>query len=148
MLGTANDKREPGWICVTCATQFAPAIAPTGSCPICVDDRQYVGWDGQQWLSPNELSASHTIRFAEEDGVTTMLLTPDFAIGQRAFLVPHDGGLVMWECLSLVTVEAVARLRADWDGRAPQRSVAQPRRHRSSRGYLFGLIAVLEIVDA
>jgi glyoxylase-like metal-dependent hydrolase (beta-lactamase superfamily II) len=106
------DSHPVGWICAACGTQFAETIAPQHSCPICFDERQYVGWDGQQWLSPDELAATHSIRFAEEDGVTTMVMTPGFAIGQRAFLVPHAGGLVMWECLSLITDEAVARLKA------------------------------------
>jgi hypothetical protein len=112
MLGTSHDKFGTGWTCATCGTQFAPEAKPPGSCPVCLDDRQYVGWAGQHWRSPGELAASHTIRFAEEAGVTTMVMTPDFAIGQRAFLVPHDGGLVMWECLSLVTDAAVDRLKA------------------------------------
>jgi glyoxylase-like metal-dependent hydrolase (beta-lactamase superfamily II) len=112
MLDTSHDKFGTGWICATCGTQFAPAIAPPCSCPICCDERQYVGWAGQQWRSPDDLAASHSIRFADEAGVTTMVMTPDFAIGQRAFLVPHDGGLMMWECLSLVTDEAVDRLKA------------------------------------
>ncbi len=112
MTGKLHDDHAVGWICAACGTQFAATIAPPHSCPICLDERQYVGWGGQQWLSPDELAAKHPIQFAEEDGITTMVLAPDFAIGQRAFLIPHGGGLVMWECLSLVTDEAVARLKA------------------------------------
>ncbi len=43
--GTADG---PGWICVTCGVE-QPA-APSGGapvrCPICEDERQYVGWKG------------------------------------------------------------------------------------------------------
>jgi hypothetical protein len=115
MLGPSHDKFGTGWICATCGTQFASAITPPDTCLICLDERQYVGWSGQQWLSPGELAAAHAIQFAEEDGVTTMVMTPSFAIGQRAFLIPHARGLVMWECLSVVTDEAVSRIKAMGD---------------------------------
>jgi glyoxylase-like metal-dependent hydrolase (beta-lactamase superfamily II) len=39
-----------------------------------------------------------------------MVMEPGFAIGQRAFAIPDAGGLVMWECLSIVTDEALERL--------------------------------------
>jgi len=37
------DKDLP--ICGTCGVQYA---AVREDCPICVDERQYVGWDGQR----------------------------------------------------------------------------------------------------
>ena len=38
-------------------------------------------------------------------------LAPDFAINQRALLLHTDAGNILWECVSLVTEEAVAALR-------------------------------------
>ena len=35
-------------ICRTCGVQYG---AERPDCPICLDERQYVGWDGQQWTS-------------------------------------------------------------------------------------------------
>ena len=35
------------YICLTCGTQHAPTAPP--SCPICQDERQYVGLGGQYW---------------------------------------------------------------------------------------------------
>src|SRR5258708_31584597 len=40
-------------ICLTCGVQYSAA---RHDCPICLDERQYVGWDGQQWTSLAELS--------------------------------------------------------------------------------------------
>ena len=42
----------PGWICVTCGVE-QPASPSSSSeppvrCPICEDERQYIGWDGQK----------------------------------------------------------------------------------------------------
>jgi len=40
---------------MTCGVQFAPSSTPPGRCDICEDERQYVGWDGQQWGTLDEL---------------------------------------------------------------------------------------------
>ena len=45
----------PTYICVTCGTQFAPSAEPPPGCPICLDERQYVGPDGQRWTTSEEL---------------------------------------------------------------------------------------------
>ena len=64
-------------ICGTCGVQYA---APRDDCPICLDERQYVGWDGQHWTTLDELRAPGTGRVAEEGagvvGVGTDPATP------------------------------------------------------------------------
>ena len=96
------------FLCVTCGTQFPPAAAPPPACPICLDERQYVGHDGQRWTSPAALAAGHRNRVEElEPGLVGIGTEPTFAIGQRALLV--DG--LLWDCVSLLddaTAEAVA----------------------------------------
>ncbi|CAH2601210.1 MBL fold metallo-hydrolase [Rhodovastum atsumiense] len=102
------------FICVTCGTQFPPADAPPDTCPICSDERQYVGPGGQRWTTPDALRATHfnAWRLLEPElfGLGTM---PAFAIGQRALLLRTPGGNVLWDCLSLLddaTMEIVAAL--------------------------------------
>ena len=36
------------YICKTCGTQFAATDQPPEGCPICQDERQYIGPNGQQ----------------------------------------------------------------------------------------------------
>lgn len=98
------------WVCETCGVQAAESRFPSDTCPICADERQYVGWSGQRWTTTEAIRHGREIAFAEEDGVTTMVLLPGFAINQRAFLIPHARGNIMWECLATVTDEAIARL--------------------------------------
>jgi len=100
------------FICETCGTQFAEAVAPPRTCPICEDDRQYVGWGGQRWTTHEALAARHTLRIEPEAGVTAIGLAPSFAIDQRALFVRTPELNVLWECLSIVTPEAVAALKA------------------------------------
>lgn len=99
-------------ICATCGTQFASAAAAPARCPICEDDRQYVGWQGQRWTTMVELASSHTLRLEDDGGVLGIGLAPGFAIDQRAMWLPTDAGNILWECVSLVTDEAVAALKA------------------------------------
>ena len=99
-------------VCTTCGTLHPPRPGTPPACAICLDERQYVGWSGQHWTDAATLASTREIRFEDCAGVTTMVLDPAFAIGQRAFLIPHAGGLVMWECLSTVTDAALARIAA------------------------------------
>ncbi len=100
------------FICRQCGTQFADREAPPAGCPICQDDRQYVRWDGQDWLTLADLQKTHTVRVADEaDGVTGFGATPAFAINQRALLLQSPAGNVLWDCISLITDEALAEVR-------------------------------------
>ena len=109
------------FICVTCGTGFAPSEAPPASCPVCEDERQYVGSGGQRWTTIGELGRGrdNVFRVLEAGpgpqgwalaGIGT---APPFAIGQRALLVRTPAGNVLWDCISLLdqtTIELVQAL--------------------------------------
>ena len=101
------------YICVTCGTQYPASAQPPARCPICEDDRQYLGWEGQRWTTLAELRQSHANTFEEvEPGVTAIRTEPGFAIGQQASLIQTPAGNVLWESISLIddaTVEQVRR---------------------------------------
>jgi hypothetical protein len=105
----------PAYICVTCGVQFIPSDQPPPSCPICEDERQYVGWRGQQWTTLEQMAAQgfqNELR-EEEPGLTSIGTVPGFAIGQRALLVQTPAGNMLWDCQSFLdqrTVEAVRAL--------------------------------------
>jgi hypothetical protein len=90
-------------ICTQCGTQFAETDGPPDSCPICVDERQYVNPRGQQWTTHARIRRSHrnTIR-AEGPGVMGIGMEPQVGIGQRALLVRGAEGNVLWDCLPLL----------------------------------------------
>ncbi|HKV88918.1 MAG TPA: MBL fold metallo-hydrolase [Candidatus Dormibacteraeota bacterium] len=103
---------EP-YICATCGVQFTPSDHPPEACPVCEDERQYVGWSGQKWTTLDELRAAHRNEVRDDLGVTGIGTEPAFAIGQRALLVRSAGGNVLWDCITLIddaTVEAVSSL--------------------------------------
>ena len=100
------------YICTTCGTQYAASERPPERCPVCVDERQYVGWNGQSWTTREALLRDHRVRVGEDAGLTALAVDPDFAIGQRALLLPTVAGNLLWECLSLMTEDAIEALQA------------------------------------
>lgn len=103
----------PHFICITCGSQFAETSDPPEHCPICEDERQYIGWGGQQWTTLAELRADHRPIFREEEpGLLGIGTGPKFAIGQRALLVQTPAGNVLWDCISLLNEESVERVQS------------------------------------
>jgi glyoxylase-like metal-dependent hydrolase (beta-lactamase superfamily II) len=103
------------YICITCGAQYAPTDKPPASCKICRDERQYVGWAGQQWTTLEEMwHADYHNRIQEiEPGLIGIGTQPQFAIGQRALLVRTGDGNLLWDPISYLdsrTVEAVHSL--------------------------------------
>ncbi|MDB4950640.1 MAG: beta-lactamase domain protein [Gemmatimonadetes bacterium] len=103
-------------LCATCGTQFAESDAPPATCPVCEDERQWVPASGQRWTTLERLRETHRGSYKrEEPGLMAIGTTPDFAIGQRAFLVRGSGGTVLWDCVPLIddaTVDIVRGLGA------------------------------------
>lgn len=95
--------------CSTCGVQYD---APRTDCPICEDERQYVGWQGQQWTTLAELRAGgHRGRVEEEGpGVFGVSAEPSVAIGQRALLVRSAAGNVLWDCVGYLDDDLVAEV--------------------------------------
>jgi hypothetical protein len=99
------------YICETCGTQHADSLQPPARCRVCEDERQYVGWQGQRWTTHEELAKRFSLRIEQDDGLLALAVAGEFAIPQRALLLPTDAGNILWECLSVVTPEAVAALK-------------------------------------
>jgi len=97
------------FICVTCGTQFPPAAEPPAACPICEDDRQYVGHGGQRWTTPAELRGTHRNELIEiEPGLTGIATVPKVAIGQQAHLIQTPAGNVLCDCISFLDEATIA----------------------------------------
>lgn len=97
------------FMCKTCGTQFAASERAPAQCAICEDERQYVGWQGQQWTTLDDLQADHhNIIKMEEPGLTGIGTQPSFAIGQRALLVQTAEGNLLWDCISLIDEPTIA----------------------------------------
>jgi len=101
----------PAFICTTCGTQHADSNEPPSGCGICQDDRQYVGLGGQHWTTQEALAETHENHVEElEPGLWSVETRPAFGIGQRAHLLRHAAGTILWDCVSLIDQETADRI--------------------------------------
>jgi glyoxylase-like metal-dependent hydrolase (beta-lactamase superfamily II) len=93
----------PEFLCKACGVQYPDSVVPPEKCIICEDERQFVPKTGQQWVTPRELASGHFNGFRKiAPGLFAISTTPQFAIGQRAFLTITPEGNVLWDCVSLL----------------------------------------------
>jgi Metallo-beta-lactamase superfamily. len=103
--------KPTNYICVTCGAQFDAYRHPPDRCPVCEDERQYAGLEGQRWTTLQDLLREHRSIFVEEEpGLLGIGMEPSFAIGQRALLVQTPAGNVLWDCIPLIDDDAVSRV--------------------------------------
>jgi len=100
-------------VCITCGTQFPPADSAPQRCPICEDERQYIGLQGQRWITLDDLRKSHrNTLYQEGEGIWGIGTEPKFGIGQRALLIQTGAGNILWDCISLIDSHTVALVQA------------------------------------
>ena len=98
---------------MTCGVQSSETEHPPNAGVICEDERQYVRWEGQRWTTLNEMQAQgYRNEFHEEEHSLTSLVTvPEFAIGQRSFLVQTPSGNLLWDCIAYLDENTVKAIR-------------------------------------
>ena len=99
-------------ICRTCGTEYGDSEEPPTSCRICTDDRQYVGWNGQQWTTLDEMRTEgfKNVVTPVRTGLYQIVTKPSFGIGQRALLVKTDSGNLLWDCVTFLDDDTVSRI--------------------------------------
>jgi hypothetical protein len=103
----------PTHICVTCGTQFPPDERPPERCPVCEDERQFIGLQGQQWITLEDLRSGHrNVFYPESPGIWGVGSEPKFAIGQHGLLIQNGSGNILWDCISLIDSDTVSRIQA------------------------------------
>ena len=103
----------PAWICATCGNQSAEAPEPPRHCPICADERQYIGPGGQRWTTLDALRAEGRRSDVRdlEPGLLGIGVQPAFGIGQRALVVATDSGQVLWDPPGFIDGAAIDAVR-------------------------------------
>ncbi|KAH8883816.1 metallo-beta-lactamase family protein [Thozetella sp. PMI_491] len=103
-------------VCNACGTQFPTTDrASLKTCFICDDPRQFTPPAGQSFSTLAELRGKHTNEFhpvPADARLTSIVSTPKLAIGQRAILVQTPAGNILWDCLTLLDDDTIARIRA------------------------------------
>ena len=100
-------------ICTTCGTEFPTGMELPALCPVCDDDRQYIGEGGQQWTSLEALSNGYSVLFKKiQEQLYDLRMIPSFAIGQRAFLILTPEGNILWDCIPLINEPVAEFIRS------------------------------------
>lgn len=100
------------WQCAGCAVEFAPAGSPPDTCPICLDERQYIPGGVQRWTTSRELEQSgRALEFSELEPGLTAIRVPGVGIGQSALLVQTRRGNLLFDVPGLITGHAVEQIR-------------------------------------
>jgi hypothetical protein len=99
---------------------FSPTVEPPKDCPICLDERQYVNPNGQQWTTLNEMRKDRrkyvNMFRRETSNVVSIWTEPKFAIGQRALLILTEHGNILWDGISFIDEETVERIKREYGG--------------------------------
>jgi hypothetical protein len=113
-LALAEDRKAKArYICVTCGIQFKETAGPPKTCPVCEDERQYVGWNGQQWTTLEDMQGKfrNTIK-QEEANLHSIHTQPQIGIGQRAFLVRTAKGTLLYDCVPHLDDDTIKAVKA------------------------------------
>lgn len=102
------------YICSTCGVQYEAAEQTPGHCRICSEERQYVNPKGQNWLTLEDMLEHGNyvnVIHPEESGLHSIHTTPDFAIGQTAYLIEGKTSNVLWDCVTYLDPATIAEIK-------------------------------------
>ena len=102
------------YICATCGVQYAATQQAPLHCRICSEERQYVNPAGQKWLTLEDLLEQGNyvnVIHPEETGLHSIHTTPDFAIGQTAYLVEGKASNVLWDCVTYLDPATITEIK-------------------------------------
>ena len=100
------------YICSTCGVQYEASETPPAHCPVCEDDRQYLGIAGQTWTTLEQVNRQYrNIIELVAPNVYAIYTTPNFAINQRAHLLLTPGGNILWDCITNLDASTISIIK-------------------------------------
>ena len=95
-------------ICLNCGIQYPFSSSPPSHCLICEDERHFVGKNGQEWTTREEILGKYENEIkCEENGLFSIYTEPRFAISQRAFFLQTSHGNILWDCISYLDQKTI-----------------------------------------
>lgn len=101
------------FVCTTCGVQYPESHLQPESCPICLEERQYVNPNGQEWTTLKEMRESGNFLnqiVKEEENLYSIKTSPAFGIAQTAYLITENGFNVLWDCITYLDAQTVEQI--------------------------------------
>ncbi|MGH3652084.1 hydrolase [Glutamicibacter sp.] len=93
--------------------EFPPGAQPTGTCPICADERQYIPGGTQRWVRTEELAAAgHQLTITSLEPGLHAIASPEIGIGQSSLLVESTAGNLLFDVPGLITEQIIDWLKS------------------------------------
>ena len=100
------------FICQTCGVQYERSIVEPKQCTICSEERQYVNPNGQTWTTLDELFSNgyHNKIECEERGLYSLNTSPEFGIGQTAYIIQGEDFNLLWDCITYIDDSTIKKI--------------------------------------
>ncbi|XDG08596.1 hypothetical protein ABKA04_008211 [Annulohypoxylon sp. FPYF3050] len=113
---TYDPKRTGSWlVCTACGTQFPTSDRQQlKTCFICDDQRQFTLPTGQAFTTLDELRSrtkNTWTPFKGDSRFISIVTEPKVGIGQRAIFIKTPKGNVLWDCITLLDDETIAKIK-------------------------------------
>jgi glyoxylase-like metal-dependent hydrolase (beta-lactamase superfamily II) len=101
------------WLCTACGNEYTASAQPPAFCPICRDERQFLGPQGQHWTTMEKLLwQRYAVEWRDlEPGLIGLAIEPRFAITQRALFITRPDGGVLYDCVPLIDDGTAAKVK-------------------------------------
>ncbi|WP_280161061.1 MBL fold metallo-hydrolase (plasmid) [Priestia megaterium] len=103
----------PNYICTTCGVQYPQRQEAPVDCLICNEERQYVNPLGQSWTTLEAMQQGNSFKneiLQEEKNLYSITTSPEFAIGQTAFLIQNQGFNMLWDCITYLDEKTIEKI--------------------------------------
>lgn len=111
-----DPKKTGSWlVCTACGTQFPTSDRQQlKTCFICDDQRQFTLPTGQAFTTLDELRLRNKntwTPFKGDNRFISIVTEPKVGIGQRAIFIKTPKGNVLWDCITLLDDETIAKIK-------------------------------------
>ncbi|UYY96936.1 hypothetical protein OJ967_15885 [Peribacillus frigoritolerans] len=101
------------YICETCGVQYEDSKEVPNQCLICGEERQYISPKGQTWTTLELMKKDGIFKNSinlDEEGLYSINTSPNFGIGQTAYLIQDKNFNLLWDCITYIDQDTITQV--------------------------------------
>ncbi|MEI2472083.1 MBL fold metallo-hydrolase [Peribacillus frigoritolerans] len=101
------------YICETCGVQYEGSKEVPNQCLICGEERQYISPKGQTWTTLELMIKDGIFKNSfnlDEEGLYSINTSPNFGIGQTAYLIQDKNFNLLWDCITYIDQDTITQI--------------------------------------